>query len=217
MHGELTRGVERLSFTLAYSTQTRTALSEIQPRWGFSARIGYVTNPTNSDFNNLWTASLGGWLPGVAPLHGTRVRLAWHETGGRDDAPFTYRMKDVFPRGARYDFSARKWRSGSIDYQLPVWYPEGGIPSVIYFKRVRINLFADYALWSNFGSTNSASDATVNYGGRWHRLWSWGGDVILDLSPMRLPATNNVSATFTVAKPSDSRGIFFNFGLQMPL
>jgi hypothetical protein len=217
--GELTRGVERLSLTLAYSAQTRTALSELQPRWGFSARVGYVTNPTNSDFNGLRSVSLGGWLPGVARTHGTRVRLAWQEVAERRDAQFSYRMKDVFPRGARYDFSAREWLSGSVDYQLPVWYPEGGIPSVLYFKRVRLNLFADYALWRDSGNAGPSSSPGVSVipPGNLHRLWSWGGDVILDLSPLRLPATNHFSAKFTFAKPSDMKGIFFNFGLEMPL
>jgi hypothetical protein len=128
-----------------------------------------------------------------------------------------YQMKEVFPRGARYGFSTREWRSGSVDYSLPVWYPEGGIPSVISFKRVRLNLFADYALWREFGAAGSASGISISSGGAWHRLWSYGADVTLDLNPMRLPATNNSSATFTIAKPSDRPGVFFNVGLQMPL
>jgi hypothetical protein len=130
-----------------------------------------------------------------------------------------FQLKEVFPRGARYDFAAHRWRSASIDYQLPIWYPEAGIPSILYFKRVRLNLFADYALWHNFGSTGSlaGSGLSPKVGSRWHRLYSWGGDIILDLSPLRLPATNHFSAIFTIAKPSDRKGIFFNFGLEMPL
>ena len=219
--GELKHGVERVSLNLRYSGQTRMALSEFQPRWGFSARVGYVANPTNRDFRALWTASLGAWLPGFVRPHSLRVRAAWQQATGRSDAPFMFQMKEVFPRGARYEFSARRWRSGSIDYQLPLWYPEGGIPSLIYFKRIRVNLFADYALWEEFRSGNAgngnggASVTTKN--SAWHRLYSYGGDIILDLSPLRLPGSNHFSATFTVAKPSDRTGVYFNFGLEMPL
>jgi hypothetical protein len=216
--GELTRGVEKLSFALRYSIQKRMALSEFQPRWGLSARAGYVTNPTNRAFRDLWSASLAGRLPGVVRPHGATVRLAWQQTVERSGAPFMYHMKEVFPRGARYDFSARLWRSASLDYQFPVWYPEGGIPGVLYFKRVRVNLFGDYALWKGFeGSAVGQSSGGLANSRPWNRLWSYGGDLILDLNPLRLPATNHFSATFTVAKPGDREGIFFNFGLEMPL
>ena len=218
--GELTRGVERLSLSLGYSGQTRMALSEFQPRWGLAARIGHVANPTNGDFHTLWTASLGGWLPGIVRPHGLRLRAAWQQASDNPDAIFMFRMKEVFPRGARYDFSARRWLSGSVDYQLPVWYPEGGITGIVYFKRVRLNLFADYARWQDFGRTSgtaSSPGGVVNHPPAWHRLWSYGADIILDVSPLRLPGTNKFSALFTLAKPSDRPGLFFNVGLEMPL
>ncbi len=131
-----------------------------------------------------------------------------------------FRMKEIFPRGAGYDFSARQWLSGSIDYQLPVWYPEGGITGIVYFKRVRLNLFADYARWQDFGSTSGAADSPKGvtvHPPAWHRLYSYGADIILDISPLRLPGTNNFSAIFTIAKPSARSGVFFNVGFEMPL
>ncbi len=219
--GELTRGVERLSLALGYSGKTRMAPSEFLPRWGFSARIGYIANPANRDFKTLWSVSLDGRLPGIVRPHSTRVRLAWQRIAGRDEAPFMFQMKEVFPRGARYDFSSRQWRAGSVDYQLPVWYPESGIPSVLYFKRVRLNLFADYAMWQDFGgsgvATGHSGTGTSARPPTWRPVWSYGGDVIIDFSPLRLPGTNHFSARFTFARPCDQKGIFFNFGLEMPL
>jgi hypothetical protein len=220
--GNITRGIERLSLALRYSGQTRMALSEFQPRWGFSARASHVSNPTNRDFKSLWSVSLGAWLPGVVRPHGTRVRLAWQKADDRDNTPFIFQMKEVFPRGARYGFSSRQWRSGSIDYAMPVWYPEAGIPGVLYFKRIRLNLFGDYALWEGFPSSSSSSSAANNGPSsaahvKWNRLTSYGADITFDLNPMRLPATDHFSATFTVAKPNDRKGVFFNFSLEMPL
>lgn len=209
----LMRGVERLSLAVSYGTQTRMTEKEFLPRWGFGMRAGFVMNPTNRNFRNLWSVSLVGRLPGIVRPHSTTLRLAWNEVAGRDGAPFVYRMKEVFPRGAASDFSTRRWASGSVDYQFPVWYPEAGWPSIIYFKRVRLNLFADYARWQDF----SGEGRGVDDGGRWRPLFSVGGDVILDVSPMRMPGTTHVSLKLTVAKPSDRRGVFFNFGLEIPL
>jgi hypothetical protein len=219
--GKLTRGVERFTFSVGYSGQTRMAPGEFLPRWGFTARVGHVTS-TNRDFRRLWIASMGGWMPGVVRPHSVRVRAAAQEDAGPGDAPYMFRVKEVLPRGAIYDFIAQKWRSASVDYQLPVWYPEGGIPGVLYFKRVRLNLFADYAHWRSFKSemTRTNPEGLISLAivhPAWHRLYSYGGDITLDLSPLRLPATNILSATFTIAKPSDQRGVFFSFGVDIPL
>jgi hypothetical protein len=202
--GELTRGVERLYFSAGYSGQMRMARKEFLPRWGVSARVGYVVNPTNRDFRSLWSASLGTWLPGVVRPHSTTLRLAWQQDIGKE--LFGFQMKEVYPRGAMLETTgtSRRWASGSVDYQLPVWYPEGGWTRVVYFKRVRVNLFADYARWRDFA-------------GKWRPLYSYGGDLILDVSPLRMPATTNVAVKFTLAKPSDRRGVWFNFGLELPL
>ncbi|MDR2913044.1 MAG: hypothetical protein LBV38_07160 [Alistipes sp.] len=213
--GQLTRGVERLSLALRYSGQTRMAQKEFQPRWGVAARVGYVTNPTNRDFSSLWTASLSTWLPGVVRPHGTTLRAAWQQTSG--GGGYTFRMKELFPRGAAYDFSARRWAAASVDYQLPVWYPEAGIPGVVYFKRVRLNAFVDYARWQSFASSGTVGGASWSNASTWNTLWSWGGDVIVDISPLRMPATNRFSARLTLAQPSDRRGLFIGGGLEMPL
>jgi hypothetical protein len=225
-NGQLTRGLERITLSLGYSGQTRLAHSEFLPRWGFTARVSHVFSPDNNNFKRLWSASVSGWLPGVVRPHSLRLRAALQQTVGSGRAQWSFRMKDVFPRGARYNFSAQKWSSASIDYQLPVWYPEGGISGVIYFKRVRVNLFADFARWRDFSSTRGTTldlnglgggSSTVTRPSPWHDLSSWGGDLILDMSPLRLPATNHLIATFTLAKPSDSKGLFFDFSLSMPL
>ncbi|MDR2882896.1 MAG: hypothetical protein LBU98_03870 [Alistipes sp.] len=204
-HGKLTRGLERLVVSLRYSGRTRTALSEFLPRWGFTARISHVSNPTNSDFAPVWTASAATWLPGIVRPHSLKLQFAMHQTPGNSKGPYTFRVKELFPRGAFYNFSARQWRSTSIDYQFPFWYPEGGITSIIYFKRVRLNLFADYALWKG-------SDFNTKF----NRLHSLGADLIIDMNPLRLPATNHLTTTLTIAKPSDRQGVCFNASLAMP-
>jgi hypothetical protein len=201
--GILTRGVERLNFSLSYAQQTRTAHRDFLPRWGFAMRGNYVMNPTNRDFSSLYSLFARGYLPGVAPHHSTTLRASWQETLG-DTRPLSFQMKDVFPRGALYNFSTRRWASGSVDYQLPVWYPDGGIPGILYFKRLRLNLFADYARWQG----NSSA---------WHPLYSYGGDVIVDLVPLKMPAQATMTAKITIAKPSDRSGIVAMFGFSVPL
>jgi hypothetical protein len=201
--GIITRGVERVNFSLTYTQQTRTAHRDFLPRWGLAVRGNYVLNPTNRDFSSLYSLFARGYMPGVAPHHSTTLRASWQAMLG-DTRPLSFQMKDVFPRGALYNFSTRRWASGSVDYQFPVWYLDAGIPSILYFKRLRINLFADYARWQD----NSSA---------WHPLYSYGGDVIVDLVPLRMPEASTMTAKITIAKPSDRPGIVAMFGFSVPL
>lgn len=203
--GKLTRGVERLTFALSYSMQVRMAHRDFLPRWGFSARGSYVLNPTNRDFLGLYTLSVRGLFPGALPHHSTSLRLSWQEAVGQyDNNSFIFGLKEMFPRGALYNFLTMRWVSGSLDYQFPVWCPDGGIPGILYFKRIRLNIFGDYARWEDTA-------------GGWHPLYSYGGDIILDLSPIRMPGATTVTTTLTIAKPSDRRGVAVSFGVSIPL
>jgi hypothetical protein len=191
------------------------------PRWGFTARASYVMNPTNSSFHNLYSVYMRGYLPGVVRPHSTMLRLAWQQTLSSDKALYGFQLKELVPRGAMYDFTPRRWASASLDYQLPVWYPEGGIPMVVYFKRVRVNVFADYARWQDFsGGLSAIHGAAANTGangGRWHSLYSYGADLILDVGVLRMPSAATASVRFSIAKPSDRRGVWFGLGLEVPL
>ena len=53
--------------------------------------------------------------------------------------------KELYPRGAGYDYVASRYASVTADYQFPVWCPDGGINSIVYFTRIRMNLYFDCA------------------------------------------------------------------------
>ena len=61
------------------------------------------------------------------------------------------------------DIISNNYTAFSADYQLPVWYPEGGIGSVLYFKRIRLNVGGDYAQFRDVGRG----------GMKWRRILLW--------------------------------------------
>ncbi|MDR0907205.1 MAG: hypothetical protein LBM63_01130 [Rikenellaceae bacterium] len=202
----LTRGVERLNFGLTYSWQTRTAHRDFLPRWGLTVQGNYMMNPTNRSFRSLYLLYGRTYLPGLGPHHSTTLRGSWQQAlGDKNTRPMMFQAKALFPRGARYDFATQSWASGSLDYQLPVWYPDSGIPSVLYFKRLRLNLFADYARWQD------------NLLSQWHTLYSYGGDLIVDFVPFKMPSAATMTAKITLARPSDRSGVVLMFGFSTPL
>ena len=141
------------------------------------------------------------YLPGIGPQHRITLRGAFqYQTDGQQHL----RYKDVFPRGAEYAFAAQRYGAFSVDYQLPVWCPDGGWTGVIYFKRIRTNFYFDYARYRRFD-------------GRGHvALNSYGGSIILEVNPFKLPDASTVTLTFSVYKPSDRAGCVFDAGFAVP-
>ena len=120
------------------------------------------------------------------------------------DRPFGFRVTELFPRGAEYNFTPKQYLAASLDYQLPVAYPDWGIPSFLFIRRIRLGAFGDYAHYQTFNN-------------KWGNLYSYGVNVIFDVVPIRLPANSNTTITVTVVKPSDRKGVSAYVSLGLPI
>ena len=120
-------------------------------------------------------------------------------------APLSYKSTRLIPRGfSSADIVSNNYTAAAFDYQLPVWYPEGGIGSVIYFKRIRLNLGGDYAQFRRPGRG----------GMEWRRIWSAGADIVLDINAFRQPASATSTVKLSFYRPS--KGDFW-FGASVGL
>ncbi len=194
-------GMQKLSVSLQYIDNVRMAHRDFLPRWGYAVRLSSVSDPFNRNFGKLWSAYVRGYLPGVALHHSIRLRAAYqYQHAGY----YNYRQKEVFPRGADYDIAPRRYLGTSVDYQLPLCYPDGGITSIVYFKRIRLNLTGDYARFQN-------------HRGVMGNVYSYGGELIFDLNVLRTPSAATTSFSVSVYKPSDRRGCVAGVNLAIPL
>ena len=117
-----------------------------------------------------------------------------------------YKSTRLLPRGfSSSDISSNNYLAGSVDYQFPLCYHEGGISGVIYFKRIRLNVGADYARFQEFGSR----------GKTWRDIYSYGGDLLLDLNILRMSAAATATVKLSLYKPSEG-SCWFGFGLELP-
>ena len=118
----------------------------------------------------------------------------------------SYRSTRLIPRGfTSSDIVANSYTGLSADYQLPVWYPEGGIGSVLYVKRVRLNVGGDYAQFRDI----------ARVGMDWRRIWSVGGDLLFDINLFRQPASATTTVKLSLYHPS-SGGVWFTASLGLP-
>ena len=192
------KGLHKVSVGAGFSDQVRMAHRDIAPRWGYTLSASYTFNPANTHFSDLISFYGQAYLPGFA-LHNSILVAATYQTsiGGykfaAGNTPLSYKSSRLIPRGfTSADIVSNNYMAAQANYQLPVWYPEGGIGSVLYIKRVRLNVGGDYAQFRR----------PWGRGMEWQRIWSVGGDIIFDINAFRQPASATSTFKLSCYHPS---------------
>lgn len=205
------RGLHKLAFGAGFSDQVRMAHRDFAPRWGYALSVGYTFNPANGHFSDLISCYGQVYLPGFAPHNSVKIAASYQTSLGgykfpSGYAPLSYRSTRLIPRGfTSSDILSNDYVALSADYQLPVWYPEGGIGSVLYFKRIRLNAGGDYAQFRDLNGGRMAC----------RRIWSVGGDLIFDVNLFRQPASATSTVKLSCYRPS-AGGVWFSAAVGLP-
>ena len=200
-------GLHKLTFGAGFSDVVQQAPRDFAPRWGYALYADYALNPTNSSFSDLISFYGKVWLPGFVRHHSLMVALDYQTSlGGFTSRSgmmlLTYKSTRLLPRGfSSADITSDRYAAASVDYQLPLWHPEGGIPSVLYIKRIRLNIGLDGARFRTAGGVQ--------------RLWSAGGDLLFDLNLFRQPAAATGTVKLSFYRPSHGP-FWFTAGLGLP-
>lgn len=206
-------GLHKLTFGIGYSNSVQLAHRDfITPR-GYVLSASYAFNPTNDHFSDLISVYGKLYTPGFAP-HNSLTAAATYQTsiGGfknpAGESFLSYKSARLIPRGFdSNDINSRNYFAASLDYQLPVWYPEGGIPSVLYFKRIRLNLGADYGQFDAFDYRKGRTET--------RRIHSFGGDLYVDFNVFRQPASATSTLRLSFYAPSKG-GLWWSASLGLP-
>ena len=142
--------IRYLNTSVVYTAQIQKAPQQIFPHWAQSLLLQYrnVINQYDVLMPGLhrayqWLVSGSLYLPGLAATHSIVLTAA---AQGRDTLRM-YLFSDNFPFSRGYgavDFPAM-WKLG-MNYHLPLAYPDMGIANIVYFQRVRTNLFYDHTI-----------------------------------------------------------------------
>ena len=189
-------GLHKLSFGVAFTDQANLAHRDFLPRLGYSLSIGYALDPSNRNFSNLYSLYGSLYLPGFGAHNSIQVAASYqNSTGGyrfpSGYRPLTFHSSALIPRGfSGGEIYAERYASFSGNYRLPLCYPEWGIPSVLYIKRVRLGVGYDAAQF--------------DYVGRKQQIWSVGGELAFDFNVLRMPDSATSSLTLSCFRTSKS-------------
>jgi hypothetical protein len=149
--------------------QTR-AHQNIYPRWAQTLRVNYQKTLGASDNQGeIFTVNSSLFFPGVIRNHSLFF------TGGyqTEDIINAYRFDDVFTNARGYgSLPFERIYRASVNYTLPIWYPDLAAGSLALFKRLRGNLFYDHSEGRLVGADT--------------QLRSYGLELVVDFRLVRL-------------------------------
>ena len=220
-------GLHSLSFSVGYSDLTRLAHRDFVSPWGYTVSAGYTFNPSDRHFSDLLSGYVKLYTPGFLPHNSLTVAATYQTSVGgykfpSGYAPLSYRSTRLVPRGfTSADIVSNDYFAAAVDYQFPLCYPEGGIGSVLYFKRIRLNVGGDYAQflttepWRYRAAPPEGEGQIYPGAATRRRIWSVGGDLIFDVNLFRMPASATSSVKLSCYRPSTG-GVWITAALGLP-
>ena len=114
-------------------------------RWGQTLDVDLYNTPYGGDFEGrLMAARATLYFPGFFKHHFLYTRFAYQESlQGVETNLYTFRNRIAKPRGHSYP-DDETFYSLSVNYALPIWYPDIALGPILYIQRIKANCFYDF-------------------------------------------------------------------------
>ncbi|TAL79301.1 MAG: hypothetical protein EPN88_01850 [Bacteroidetes bacterium] len=184
--GQYDYGQTVLSGRLYFSNYYRKAYRDIYPRWAQIIDLNYSFAPFDRNiYGTAGTLKTSFYFPGIFHGNGIKIRI---EKEKQDPVKYFFGNKVTLPRGYNNLF-VKEIDFLSVDYVMPLAYPDLNFWSLLYLKRIRTGLFYDYAS----GPGNSIFEYTATgisplyYRSSRESLRSFGFELLADFHILRIP------------------------------
>lgn len=188
---------------------------DIYSRFGQVLEYELYSTPYGGDFRGqLWTLRGTFYFPGVAKHHSLYSRIGYQVSNqGIETDLYTFRNRLFKPRGYSYP-TDETFYSFSMNYSLPLWYPDIALGPVLNIQRVKANLFYDYGSGKGtnyYYSVNYPGLVLLSYTDAVYK--SYGVEATFDINIMRfLPKFElGFRATYVTANAYKNAGTVFEF------
>ena len=134
--------IQTLDYKLSINNILKSSHRDIYPKWGQSISFNYRDTPFgDNDLGSIKAVETVLYFPGILSHQGFKVY-----GGVQKKKNEHYRFSDIvdYPRGFS-GLSSDELYSISFNYKFPIICPNLSISSLIFLKRIKLNLFYDYA------------------------------------------------------------------------
>jgi len=192
--------IKSLGYRLYAYNYLKSNAKDMAPCWGQTLDLNFRHTPFGD--NNLGT--IGSvesmlYLPGIARHHSLRIYGAWQQR--TNSSHYVFANLITYPRGYYNNYSFEEVSSIGINYKLPLLYPDLSIGPVAFIKRIKTNLFFDYAL-GKYGQYN-------------FYMRSYGAELSADLHVLRLLLPVDAGARFAFRPDNKSLAVEFLFSVNL--
>jgi hypothetical protein len=203
-----------ISGRVFFSNYRRSAIRDIYPRWAQTIDLNYSYAPFDRNiYGTSGTLRTSFYFPGILPNNGIKIRF---EREKQESNNYYMGNKVSMPRGYTNMFS-KEINLFSIDYVMPLAYPDFNLASLLYLKRIRTGLFYDYSSgpgssfyeYTDKGLTSLSNSPDVM------TFKSFGVELLTDFHVLRIPymVSAGVQAAWKTVKEKPSIGLLFNIDL----
>lgn len=194
------KGVTQMSAIMTFQNTVSSTLKALNPRLGYLVQLHGAMNPTNRDFGTLMSLYGRVYLPGPFKHGSFTVEGA---TQYQTTSTYQYNQTILKPKGVDYLSAIKRGYAASLDYRVPICYPNWGVGSFLNFQRISMSGFINYSTNQSFHSKN------------WINSNSKGGSIIFDVNLLGIKNLFNID--ICVYKPSDKRSAMIGMGVNLAL
>ncbi len=203
----LTTGLHKITFGVGYSDIARSAHRDLSTPFGYSISANYALCPNNENFSDLLSLYGKLYTRGLFPHNSFSVESCYQTSIGgylyNGINLLSFSSVSLLPRGfSSTDIRNSNYLAASMNYKFPLLYPEGGIGSIIYLKRLSMKLGVDGAQFENYKKETQ-------------HIYSYGGSLILDINPLRMPEASTTAIELSLFQPSVGP-LSFTMGVSLP-
>ena len=176
-------GLDEVTTSFYGALQMKLAHQNIFPRWGVNFYFKTTSAPfEDGNLGRLYAYRLGIITPGLFRNHGFMTRLCYQN---QEVDRYYYSNAFILPRGYNYSYRSNYYKAVFNDYSLPIAYPDFNLSWLVYLKRIRLNLFADFAENTSMYYVKDKSNKIIGkiYPETYYS--STGMDLLFDLNLLR--------------------------------
>ncbi|MCK9218504.1 MAG: hypothetical protein M0P47_00455 [Bacteroidales bacterium] len=141
--------IQTMDYQVSFSQYLHSNHKDVYHRWGQALNFVYRNTPFGSnDMGSIVAGELNLWFPGIMRHHGIWIYGGVQQRSKSKELSYSFSDIIQFPRGYS-DIYDPELLSLQFNYKFPIIYPDFSAGSVIYLKRIKMNLFYDWTRGRN--------------------------------------------------------------------
>lgn len=198
---------EELEYQVFFSHSIKSSQRDLKSSWAQFIQFDYRNSPSKaSRAGQVWSGIGQFYFPGFAKHHSLSV-YASYQNRSELNAIFGNSIKS--PRGVSSLYGL-DCSTMSLDYRLPLAYPDWNMGGLAYVKRFKMGAFVDYGMEK--GHFISSENSKINFD---NRITSAGLEFTADMHLLRLPIPLNIG--FRMGYENETNAVFGNLLLSYSL